>query len=101
MLIIAFSKDLVNGYNFSSVLHAHEDVHHVVQHHGHPVVEEGLPENQVVEVRVYPDLNGFRPCWQILTCICLIICGPTSNYNGKEDTPLQKQPRRPQDQLPR
>ena len=53
-------KNLVDSNNFSSVLHAHEDVHHVVQHHGNPVVEEGLPENQVVEVRVYPDLNGFR-----------------------------------------
>ena len=50
-------KNLVDSNNFSSVLHAHEDVHHVVQHHGHPVVEEGLPENQVVKVRVYPDLN--------------------------------------------
>ena len=59
-------KNLVDSNNFSSVLHAHEDVHHVVQHHGNPVVEEGLPENQVVEVRVYPDLNGFRPCWHIL-----------------------------------
>ena len=60
MLIIALGKNLVNSNYFSSVLHAHEDVHHVVQHHSHPVVEEGLPENQVVEVRVYPDLSGFR-----------------------------------------
>ena len=77
-------KNLVDSYDFSSVIHAHEDIHHVIQHDSHPVVVKGLPKNQVVEVQVYTDLNGFRPCWHLLTCKCLIICGPTSNYNGKE-----------------
>ena len=49
--------DLAKSDCFPSVLHPDEDVHHVVQDHRHPVVEQRLAKDQVVEVRVHTNLN--------------------------------------------
>ena len=49
--------DLAKSDCFPSVLHPDEDVHHVVQHDRHPVVEQRLAKDQVVEVRVHTNLN--------------------------------------------
>ena len=50
-------SNLVESDHLSSVLYPDEDVHHVVQDDRHPVVEERLAKDQVVQVRVDPNLN--------------------------------------------
>ena len=50
-------SNLVESDRLSSVLDPDEDVHHVVQDDRHPVVEERLAKDQVVQVRVDANLN--------------------------------------------
>ena len=50
-------SNLVESDRLSSLLYPDEDVHHVVQDDRHPVVEERLAKDQVVQIRVDANLN--------------------------------------------